>query len=292
MRIEVTSLADRISVGAQSKQTERVGRQSSPKRAMGSVASAQSSASDSARRALRHTYQYAPPAAAPTASTTFHFTRSTLAARDQFGRVRCRSMSRLLGALIAVLLALAGCAVLPASQPQPSITPTGDRPGMPASPTSPGLSPSQSATSATSAEVLQEQQFSLNDVAEFDDGLMIEIAGAVADKAAKTDRGAEATNGEIVTASVRIENKTKEPYDAETVLIGAQYGDGKDAQIIIDKTDELYGGFTGTVKPGSEAIASVGFAVPFSELRRVTFIVDPNDDVHEAISFTGTVSRD
>jgi hypothetical protein len=181
--------------------------------------------------------------------------------------------------------------VLPANQPQPSVTPTGDSPGVPASPTSPGLSPSQSATSATSAEVLQEQQFSLSDAAEFDDGLLIEIA-AVADKAAKTDRGAEATNGEIVIASVRIENKTKEPYDAETVLIGAQYGDGKDAQIIIDKTDELYGGFTGTIKPGGEAIASVGFAVPFSELRRVTFIVDPNDDIHEAISFTGTVSRD
>ena len=200
-------------------------------------------------------------------------------------------MRRPLGALIAVLLALAGCAVLPANQPQPSVTPTGDSPGVPASPTSPGLSPSQSATSATSAEVLQEQQFSLSDAAEFDDGLLIEIA-AVADKAAKTDRGAEATNGEIVIASVRIENKTKEPYDAETVLIGAQYGNGKDAQIIIDKTDELYSGFTGAIKPGGEAIASVGFAVPFSELKKVTFIVDPNDDIHEAISFTGTVSRD
>jgi hypothetical protein len=95
-----------------------------------------------------------------------------------------------------------------------------------------------------------------------------------------------------VIASIRIENKTKEPYDAETVLIGAQYGNGKDAQIIIDKTDELHSGFTGTIKPGGEAIASVGFAVPLSELKKVTFIVDPNDDVHEAISFTGTVSRD
>jgi Domain of unknown function (DUF4352) len=101
-----------------------------------------------------------------------------------------------------------------------------------------------------------------------------------------------ATNGEIVIASVPLENKTKEPYAAESVLIAAKYGDGKDAQIIIDKTDELQSGFTGTIKAGDEAIATVGFAVPLSELKKVTFIVDPNDDVHEAISFTGPVQRD
>jgi hypothetical protein len=259
---------------------------------MGSVAAAQSSASASARRDLRRTNQNAPPAAAPTASTTFHFTRSTLAARDLFGPVRCRSMRRLPGALIAVLLALAGCGVLPANQPEPSVTPTSGSPEATVFPTSAAPSASESATSAAPAEVPEEQQFSLDDVAEFDDGLLIEIAGAVADKATKTDRGAEATNGEIVIASVRIENKTKEPYDAEGVLIGAQYGNSRDAQIIIDKTDELDSGFTGSIKPEGEAIATVGFAIPFSELKKVTFIVDPNDDVHEAISFTGTVSRD
>jgi hypothetical protein len=96
--------------------------------------------------------------------------------------------------------------------------------------------PSSRTTGATPAEVPEEQQFSLEDAAEFDDGLLIEIAGAVADKAAKTDRGAEMTNGEIVITSVRIENKTKESYAAENVLICAKYGTGKDAQIIIDKT--------------------------------------------------------
>jgi hypothetical protein len=47
---------------------------------MGSVASAHSSASAAARRDLRRTYHNVPPATAPTATTTFHFTRSTLAA--------------------------------------------------------------------------------------------------------------------------------------------------------------------------------------------------------------------
>jgi hypothetical protein len=201
-------------------------------------------------------------------------------------------MRRLLGALIGVLLALAACGVPAADEPQPNVAPTSSSPESTHVESTPSPSPSPSATSARPGEVPEEQQFSLDDGAEFDDGLLIEIAGAVADKATKTDRGAEATNGEIVVASVRIENKTKEPYDAENVLIGATYGSGKDAQIIIDKTDELQSGFTATIKPKDDDIATVGFAVPYKELKKVTFIVDPNDDVHEAISFTGTVQRD
>ena len=201
-------------------------------------------------------------------------------------------MGRLPGAFIAVLVVLAACGVRPTSEPAPSVTATSGRTDAPASPASPGIGPGTSATSATPAEVPEEQQFSLDDAAEFDDGLLIEIAGAVADKAARTGRAAEATDGEIVIASIRIENKTKEPYAAESVLIGAKYGNGKDAQIIIDKTDELQRGFTGTIKAGDEAVATVGFAVPFSELEKVTFIVDPNDDLHAAISFTGPVQRD
>jgi hypothetical protein len=198
-------------------------------------------------------------------------------------------MRRLPGALIAVLLVLAACGVPPASEPQPNVAATSGSPDE--ARTTEG--PSPGATNATPGEVPEEQQFSLNDIAEFDDGLLIEIAGrTVADKATKTDRGAEATNGEIVIASVRIENKTEEPYDAEGVLIGAKYGNGKDAQIIIDKTDELQSGFGRKIRPEDEAIATVGFAVPFNELKKVTFIVDPNDDVHEAISFTGRVHRD
>jgi hypothetical protein len=193
-------------------------------------------------------------------------------------------MRRLLVALIAVLLALAACGTLPASQSQPSVIATDETTATTESP---------STTDAAPGEVPEEQRFSLNDIAEFEDGLLIEIAGTpVADKASKTDRGAEATNGEIVIASVRIENQTQEPYDAESVLIGAKYGNGKDAQIIIDKTDELESGFSGKIKPEDEEIATVGFAVPFKELRKVTFIIDPNDDVHEAISFTGRVHRD
>ena len=206
--------------------------------------------------------------------------------------VRCRSMRRLLGALIGVILSFGACGVQPATKPQPSVTAGNSPEPAPAqSATSPSGAPSPDATGVIPAEVPEGQQFTLNDVAEFDDGLEIEIAGTVADRAAKTDRGAEATDGEIVIASVRIDNNTKKAYDAGSVLIGAKYGDRKDAQIIIDKTDELQSGFKGKIKPKDEAIATVGFAVPWNQLKRVTFIVDPNDDVHEAISFTGRVHR-
>jgi hypothetical protein len=202
-------------------------------------------------------------------------------------------MRRLSGALTGLLLFLVACGTEPATQPEPSVTASsGAEPTPVESIAGPSPSASSNATgAATPTEVSKGQQFKLDDAAEFDDGLAIEIAGTVADKAAKTDRGAEATNGQIVIASVRIENNTKKPYDAKGVLIAAKYGDNNDAQIIIDKTDELQSGFKGKIKPKDEDIATVGFAVPWKELNKVTFIVDPNDDVHEAISFTGRVHR-
>ena len=145
--------------------------------------------------------------------------------------------------------------------------------------------------SATTTEPPAVQRFALDEAAEFDDGLIIEIAGSVADKAKKTDKGAAATKGQIVIASVRIENGTKRTYDAAPVQITATYGTGTRRRPIVDKTDELQRGFAGKIKPNDESIATVGFAVPYAQLKRVTFIVDPNDDEHDPVSFTGKVRR-
>jgi hypothetical protein len=201
-------------------------------------------------------------------------------------------MRRLPGALAGLVLVLAACGVSPASQPQPGLSPgtEGAESAAVRSANSPGA-PAPDATATTPGEVSEEQQFTFDDIAEFDDGLRIEIAGTVADKASKTDRGAEATDGQIVIASIRIENNTTKSYDARSVLIGATYGNGQDAQIIVDKTDELQSGFTGKIKAKDEGIATVGFAIPWKELKKVAIVVDPNDDVHEAISFTGGVHR-
>jgi hypothetical protein len=131
----------------------------------------------------------------------------------------------------------------------------------------------------------------LDEAAEYDDGLIIEIAGSVADKAKKTDKGAAATKGQIVIASVRIENGTRRTYDAATVQLTATYGNGTSAEPIVDKTDELQRGFDGKIKPNDESIATVGFAVPHGQLKRVTFIINPNDVEHDPVSFTGQVRR-
>ena len=263
--------------------------QDSPKRVTGSVASAHSSASAAVRRDLRRTYQNAPPATAPTASTTFrsHGILSTFAGRvrwlaalatrcSDFGPVQCRSMRRLPGALAGLVLVLAACGVSPASQPQPGLTPgtEGAESAAVGSANSAGT-PAPDGTAGTPGDVSDEQRFTFDDVAEFDDGLLIEIAGTVADKASKTDRGAEATDGQIVIASIRIENNTKKSYDARNALIGARYGEGQDAQIIVDKTDELKSGFTGKIKAKDEGIASCGFAVPWKELKKVTIVRRP-----------------
>jgi hypothetical protein len=165
-------------------------------------------------------------------------------------------------------------------------TPDASGAGADASATATGSSPTE-----TPRPVSADQQFSFDETAQYDDGLQIEIAGAIADKAKETDRGAEATNGEIVIASVRIENGTGEAFPAADVLISASYGDGTDAQIIIDETDQLQSGFREQILQGDEGVATLGFAVPFEELGKVTFVVDPNDDVHDPVSFTGKVER-
>ena len=213
-------------------------------------------------------------------------------------------------AIGCLLLTAAGCSrptvsPLPAVPPSvASASPTTPSPTPSATPTTPSASPTPSITptptpvatptptpSATTTAPPAVQRFALDQAAEFDDGLIIEIAGSVADKAKKTAKGAAATKGQIVIASVRIENGTKHTYDAAPVRITATYGTGTSADLIVDKTGELQPGFTGKVKPNDESIATVAFAVPYSQLKRVTLIVDPSDAEHDPVSFTGKVRR-
>lgn len=184
-----------------------------------------------------------------------------------------------------LLLSVTGCGT-PVAPPSTTVTSTPTQTSTPTATPTPTPTPSPN-----DSELPDDQRFTLDDAAEYDDGLVVEIAGSVAQKAKKTDKGAEATQGQIVIASVRIENGSNQTYDARPVEITATYGDGQDAQIIVDRTDELQSGFPGTIKPRQESVASIGFAVPFSQLARVTFIIEPNDDEHDTISFTGKVER-
>lgn len=151
--------------------------------------------------------------------------------------------------------------------------------------------PAASDPAGSPPPVAEDQQFALADVAEFDGGLQIEVAGTIADQATETMTGAEETEGQIVVASIRIENGTSEPFEAEGVEVSATYGDGSAAPMITDQAGDLLSGFSGPVAVGDEAVIPVGFAIEVKELKKVTIVVDPNDETHDPVSFTGTVKQ-
>ena len=222
------------------------------------------------------------------ASSSFQFTRFTLVgpqaapARPDLASVS--GMGRRVGALAAAAVLLSGC-----SNPEPAPPVPSDLPPPPGS-SSPAAS-SAPAPSEPPRPVPKDQRFRFTELAKFSDGLQIELAGTTADKAAKTHRGAEATDGQIVIASIRIENGTREPFDASAVLISGTYGTGTPAPLIVDQAGQLQRGFSDTIPVGEEAVATVGFAIPVAGLKRVTVTVDCNDDEHEPVSFTGRVEQ-
>ncbi len=201
------------------------------------------------------------------------------------------------GVLLSVLLLLGACTTETGDQPAPG-DPTGSVVNDP-SPSSvspgPGGSPDEEGTAATSEPADRPSgadAFKLDEVATFDDGLVVEVAGTVATQAKKAHRGAEATGGEIVVVSVRIENGTEEEFFADDVRVTADYSSGTPAPMVTDPTGELRSGFSGAIAVGDESVATIGFAIPFSELRTVTITVDCADDVHNPVIFSGTVRRE
>jgi hypothetical protein len=186
-----------------------------------------------------------------------------------------RRTARLAGGLLALVLlaeTLTACGRPPGDQPSPAAE---------------SAEPSELAS--TPRPVPSDQRFGLEDSAHFDDGLLLEIAGTEAATAKDTDRGAEQTNGEIVVASIRLENHTGSSYDPRQMIIVATYDDGQAATVIQDETGELTTGFGEEVLDGDEGVATIGFAIPASALDEVSITLDPNDDVHEPVSFTGAV---
>ena len=184
------------------------------------------------------------------------------------------SVGALLGVLLAVLLA--GCGTTGAGSKKPSAPPA------------PGMTPG---AVRPPPEVSKDQRFSFDDIAEFPDGVEFEMAGTVASQAEATTRGAESTKGQMVTVSIRIGNATELPYDTNKVAVTASYGKGTPAPLVLDTIGELQTGFSGSVAPSDETVMPFGFAIPFSQLKKVTYTVDPGDDQHEAVSFTGKVER-
>ncbi len=211
-------------------------------------------------------------------------------------------IARRLLPLVAVL-ALTACGT-PVPTGGASPAPTGPAASSPAptsrdsgaSPTSSTPDPSDPPTSASPSaadtpEVPEDQRLRIGEVAEFDDGLLLEIAGAAADRARKNEKGAERTGGEMIIVSVRLENGTRHNYDPRPIRITATYGDGTAAQLMKDSGGNLQPGFGTVIEPRDETVATLGFAVPRSGLGSVTLYVDPRDGTHEPVAFAGKVRR-
>lgn len=184
-----------------------------------------------------------------------------------------RRLTRRLGPVLAagLLLLGAGCTATPPPAAPPSEVP-----------------PTPAASATDSAD-----GFTFEDVAEFEDGLTIEIAGEpLARNAGSHEKGAEETNGELIVVAVLISNGGSEPFPAQDSLITVQYKDVDDARLIVDETGELLAGFSEAIPPGEDATATLGFAVPFSALDQISVTVDPGDDVNEPVTFTGAAERE
>jgi hypothetical protein len=180
--------------------------------------------------------------------------------------------------IVAALLALPACS---ADMPEPG----------PDSATSSRVA-SPSEVESESPAVPADQQFTLDDQAEFDDGLLVEIAGSLGQQAAKGVQGAEATGGQVVVASVRIENNTHQPYEPADVEVTATYGNGTRAKPVVDPGHAVVSDFEGVIAIGDEGVAAVAFAVPAAERKKVTFTIDLHDDSHDPVSFTGQVATE
>ena len=156
------------------------------------------------------------------------------------------------------------------------------------------VEPTVAASSARAVavpEVAPDQRFALDDLATFDDGLEVEVAGSVAGRATANDQGADRSGGEIVTASIRIGNNTDEAYDPRLATITATYGDGTVASPVVNPTEKVTGTFAEPIAVQGEGVAAAGFAIPAAELTEVTFVVDLADGTHDPVSFTGKVEQ-
>lgn len=153
--------------------------------------------------------------------------------------------------------------------------------------------PRPGATDSAPASPREDAAFGFDDVASYEGGVEVEIAGAQGRRAATGITGAEATRGEIVVVSVLLRNLSDADLDASTVLVTAAYGrDDREAPLVTDPTGTLTGGFLGFLTPGAEDTADLGFAVPFAELGRVRVTVDLGDEVHAPVTFAGAVERE
>ncbi len=182
-----------------------------------------------------------------------------------------------------VLVLLAGCG-----------RPPGEGTAAPSPADTASATPSQPAPSSSAGTPnAEDASFSFDDIASYDGEAEIEITGTAARLTTTGMTGAEATRGQMVVVSLLIRNLSAADLDATTVLVTAASGpDDIEAPLVNDPSGGLANGFLGTITPGAEDTADYGFAIPFTALNQVRVTVDLGDEIHEPVSFAGTVQRE
>jgi hypothetical protein len=94
---------------------------------------------------------------------------------------------------------------------------------------------------------------------------------------------------EYVKFDLKLTNGSDKPIDLNSVVVTTYYGSKNQLAPPIYTPSAGTSDFTGTLAPGDSATASYGFAVPTSELGKVTMVVD-FDAAHSSATFTGAVS--
>lgn len=179
---------------------------------------------------------------------------------------------RFAAAALAVLLPLlAACSsTVPGPTPTSSV-PTAPAPDLTSAPTVPPTG----------------QRLTLDQSADFEDGLSIQVDNVRATTVPDGVAGAEGTAGEVVLADVVVTNGTRRAYDATSVVIRGYYRENVGAVMLSDPTGALGLGFSEVVPRGEQHLARVGFAIPAADARDVTLVVDPRDGTHGTIRFVG-----
>lgn len=132
------------------------------------------------------------------------------------------------------------------------------------------------------------EKLTVDQAADFPDGLSIQIDGLTAATAPAGVTGAEGTGGEVVAADVVITNRTGATYDPSALVIHGYYRDVVGAVMLGDAGGSFGVGFAAPVPAGEQRKVHVGFAVPRTEARSVTINVDPRDGKHNAVQFQGS----
>lgn len=192
--------------------------------------------------------------------------------------------ARIAAAALVTALAVTGCGTPP---PTPESSPT---PGASASATA-SAAPETPAEDNLAAPTFAPEgdEFSLDQAAEFPDGLRVEVASITKSTANEQQHGAEGTSGTMVVVEIGLTNNTGSSYPTDPLKVFGFYH-GVGAPKIRDTSGALGDSFSGTLGNGESAVAKMAFAIPADQLDQVTVMVDTGKGDQNPVQFTGKVS--